>query len=128
MTWGTQVITQPLTLTINTWYGIVINIDQRQQQVNSYLYKRHSPQIETLLTTVNTNTSPITPYGYAPAVTAQLGINGSPLFITNIRLFAEIIKPQLHVSILNQSVIKDAALLLMSDNAMSRLIAPHFKF
>jgi hypothetical protein len=116
------------------WYCYVLNIDQRQRQMEQYIYKRNADDedraadlINTLLRGMYKNTQPITPIEYHIESDVVYQILASDMNITNIRLFTDIIPQKEHNKICNQYIIRDdSKYLVFADNANVRLVLPRF--
>lgn len=109
----------------NVWYALVVNINQRQNALEVYLYKRnvdYEEDAESLTSSklrrlyslkkgINTTTVDITPNTNAT-------IPGSDMKITNIRLFNDIIPESSHNKMLNLFLIgTDYKYAIFTDNA-----------
>ena len=122
-----------LALEEETWYGYVLNIDQRQRTISQYVYKRNVDFEEdaarlssTILREVYSNTQKMTPVDYE-IENINPAVLGSDMRMTNIRLFDEIIPLDQHNKILNEYIIRnDSKYLVFGDNATAKLSLPHF--
>ena len=122
-----------LALEEETWYGYVLNIDQRQRTISQYVYKRNVDFEEdaarlssTILREVYSNTQKMTPVDYEIENINPV-VLGSDMRMTNIRLFDEIIPLDQHNKILNEYIIRnDSKYLVFGDNATAKLSLPHF--
>ena len=98
------------------WYGLIINFNQKQALVEVFLYKRkglcNTNDLE-LLTEIS---YPLKPVSYKGDLVLKL--RGSNLYITNIRLWDEIIYKSEHTRILSSYVIKNNSNLILSDCAV----------
>jgi hypothetical protein len=118
----------------DTWYSIVVNLDQRQRKLSVYLYKRFGVDDEDALTQRTNNlekvyslTLDITPSEFEITANSAL-INGSDMNLTNIRVFIDIIEEPMHVGLLNQYIIGDSyRYIVLADNANKKLVLPNFK-
>lgn len=122
-----------LALEEETWYGYVLNIDQRQRTISQYVYKRNVDFEEdaarlssTILREVYSNTQKMTPVDYEIENINPV-VLGSDMRMTNIRLFDEIIPLDQHNKILNEYIIRnDSKYLVFGDNATAKLSLPNF--
>ncbi len=123
-------------LTEEVWYCYVLNIDQRQRQMEQFIYKRNvddedeedaADLTNTLLRGLYRNTQTITPIEYQIDGDTTYQILASDMNITNIRLFNEVIPQSEHNKICNQYIIRDdSKYLVFADNATVRLTLPRF--
>jgi hypothetical protein len=122
-----------LALEEETWYGYVLNIDQRQRTISQYVYKRNVDFEEdaarlssTILREVYSNTQKMTPVDYE-IENINPAVLGSDMRMTNIRLFDEIIPLDQHNKILNEYIIRDdSKYLVFGDNATNKLSLPNY--
>ena len=109
----------------NVWYNIVINLDQRQQSLTAYIYKRN---VEYEDDAANLTSSKLlqlykVTLGIIPTIidipdTLNANILGSDMKITNIRLFNDVIPETEHNVILNKYLIgSDYKYIIFTDNA-----------
>ena len=116
-----------------TWYGYILNIDQRQRKVSQYIYKRNTDDEEMggRLSTTVLKKSFSQVFDHTPVEINVDNIfpriTGSDMKITNIRYFTDVIPENQHSKILNQSIIRDdSKYLQFADNANQRLVLPSF--
>ena len=122
-----------LALEEETWYGYVLNNDQRQRTISQYVNKRNVDFEEdaarlssTILREVYSNTQKMTPVDYEIENINPV-VLGSDMRMTNIRLFDEIIPLDQHNKILNEYIIRnDSKYLVFGDNATAKLSLPNF--
>ena len=116
-----------------TWYGYILNVDQRQRKVSQYIYKRNiededlgSRLSTTILKKVISNELDLVPVEFElENISAKL--LGCDMKITNIRLFIDVIPVDQHSKMLNQSVVRDdSKYLIFADNANQKLVLPSF--
>jgi hypothetical protein len=116
-----------------TWYGYVLNVDQRQRKISQYIYKRNvededlgSRLSTTILRRVISNELDLVPVEFElENISAKL--LGCDMKITNIRLFIDVIPVDQHSKMLNQSVVRDdSKYLIFADNANQKLVLPSF--
>lgn len=116
-----------------TWYGFLVNINQRQRKITHYIYKRNvddeddAEQINsTVLRQVYKREQDMVPVSFRlENITPKL--LSSDMKITNIRLFNEIV-PESEISkLLNQAILRDdTKYLIMGDNANKKLSLPNY--
>jgi hypothetical protein len=117
----------------DTWYGYLVNINQRQRKITQYIYKRDVDDEEdaeqlntTILRRVYKYEQDLTPVTFTlDGINAQL-LSGD-MKLTNIRLFTEVIPESEINKILNQNIIRDdSKFLLLADNANKKLVLPNY--
>lgn len=133
--WNSDEYSMNLTNSLNeeTWYAILINIDQRNRKITHYIYKRDVEDEDdaeklrnTFLLQVYKREQDLVPVSFRlENITPKL-MSGD-FKITNIRLFSQIV-PELEINkILNQSILRDdTKYLIMGDNANKKLSLPSF--
>jgi hypothetical protein len=129
---GTESQSDPEALEEETWYCYVVNINQRQRNIEQYIYKRNVEEeseaaslSNTILKKVYYNKQDIEPISYI--ISESPKILSSDMKVTNIRLFSDIIPEEVHNKILNQYIIgDDSKYLVFADNATTRLYLPRF--
>ena len=124
---------QNIALEEDVWYCYVLNVNQRQRNMEQFIYKRNvefeddaANLSSTILKQVYKNTQDIIPIKYETEnITCE--ILGSDMLLTNIRLFTDIIPEDEHTKICNQYIIRDdSKYLVFADNATTRLILPRY--
>lgn len=124
---------QNIAIEEDVWYCLVVNIEQRQRNIEYFIYKRNVDDEEdaaqlpnTILKKVYSGKQTMTPVSYQ-IENSNCEILASDMSITNIRLFIEAIPEDQHNKILNQYVIRDdSKYLVFADNATTRLYLPKF--
>jgi hypothetical protein len=111
---------------IGKWYGLVINFNQKQAKMEVYLYKRKGLCDTNELELLEEVKYPLTPVSYQGDLVMKL--RGSYMFITNIRVWKEIIPKNLQSNILSQYVVRDSQNLILSDQATPSVISNSYKF
>jgi len=117
----------------DVWYCYVLNIDQRQRNLEQYIYKRNcldesraSSLMSTILDQVYMNIQPMTPFECV-IENNNCKIFGSDMKATNIRLFNDVLPEKSHNKLLNQVIVgNDSRNLVFGDNANTRIILPRF--
>jgi hypothetical protein len=115
-----------------TWYGYLVNINQRQRTITQYIYKRNVDDEEDAEQLTSTTLRQVYKYGQelTPAIFTLEGIEAkllsSDMKLTNIRLFSEIVSENEINKLLNQSILRDdTKYLLLGDNANKKLVLPN---
>lgn len=115
--WFGDIYNMDVHISLNKWYGLVVNIYQDQRKIEVDLYKRKSEHnctssdLDIVDSHVFTDIVPNTYKG-----NLVLKVNGSYLYWTNMRLFNKEIPKNKHVLVLNQMIVKNSEYLLSSDN------------
>jgi hypothetical protein len=115
-----------------TWYGYLVNINQRQRTITQYIYKRNVDDEEDAELLTSTTLRQVYKYEQelTPAIFTLEGIEAkllsSDMKLTNIRLFSEIVPENEINKLLNQSILRDdTKYLLLGDNANKKLVLPN---
>jgi hypothetical protein len=117
----------------DVWYSCLVNINQRQRKITSYIYKRNVED-ENEAEFLNSTKLELV-YKYEGSIMPQESIIddsvaklvGGDLNITNIRLFSDVIAEKEHTKLLNQNIIRDdSSHLIFADNANEKIILPNF--
>ena len=124
-----------ISLDEDVWYCYVLNIDQRNRNMQQFIYKRDvinesdaAMAMSTILHQVYKNEQAITPFEYL-LEGDYCELLGSDMRATNLRLFTDIIPENYHNKILNQYIIgDDSKYLVFADNATTRIYLPRFPF
>jgi hypothetical protein len=109
---------------LNVWYGIVVNFDQRKHTLSYALYKRGADN--TGLVLANEGVETLEPREWAGE--SILKVMGSPMYLTNLRVFTDTIPHERHHKVLNQYIVKDTSKLLIADNCHRKIVTPQHKF
>jgi hypothetical protein len=111
-------------LSANVWYNIIINIDQRQQILTAYLYKRNVEYEDDAATLSSTKLLQLykVSIGIGTVIIDVGDVNanilGSDMKITSIRLFNDVIPETEHNKIINKPLIgTDYKYIIFTDNA-----------
>ena len=115
-----------------TWYGYILNIDQRKREINQYIYKRDIDDEDfggmlntTKLKLVKSKRNELTNFEFN-IDNIHAKILSCDMRITNIRLFTEVIPENEHSNFLNQYNLRDdTKYLIFADNANQRLTLPY---
>jgi hypothetical protein len=123
------------TLSEETWYCYVLNINQRKREIEQFIYKRNVDDEDdaknlpnTLLRKMHHKQVKITnPIEYQIETDGLPSILASDMKVTNIRLFIDVIPEDVHNKVLNQYIIgDDSKYLVFADNATTRLYLSRF--
>lgn len=125
--WFGQFFDIDVSIALNKWYSILVNFNQKQGKLEFYLYTRTDDGVCTtdVLELLKESVMDLLPSSYDGDLV--LSVKGSPMNWTNMRIFNEIIpKSKINLT-LNQYIIKHTELLIIADNALPIVIAPHWK-
>ena len=111
----------------DAWYSVVVNMSNQFNQLAVYLYRLDKP-----LNFINPQAedSSLTPiYNETKDLNGPISVNsgdmwsvlGSPVNLTNIRIFELPIEEESHDAVLNQYVVRDTQLALLVDNAIPQI-------
>ncbi len=125
----------------DVWYSMVVNINQREQLLEIYLYKRNvDDEFEASMLTNNKLLNVYTgSQSIIPTIidlssslnTDGTAINacilGSDMCITNIRMFIDVIPQKAQNKLLNSEIIgADYKYIIFADNANKKIVLPFF--
>lgn len=117
-------IVLPSTLDSNVWYGIVVNLNNNISELGVHLY-RLDPNSNRALPHQKTDTitdiaHEVINLGSQVEWNAGKGwsLSASPVNLTNLRLFTKVIELEQHKNVLQQYVVRDAELSILTDNAI----------
>lgn len=117
-----NILTTPLE---DKWYGIILNVLNKFNQIGIHIYEIESPANKT--TILKSKFKYI--INNLPSENRTSGLKyeiiSSPLRITNIRILNEVIEEEHHSIFLNQNIITDASHAILIDNAIPRLRLPY---
>lgn len=117
----------------NIWYCYLCNIDQRNNKIEQFIYKRNvededdaSKLSSNILKKLYYNIQDIYPIEFEmEGYNCQL--LASDMKVTNIRMFSDVIPESVHNKILNQYIIgNDSKYLIFGDNATTKIYLPIF--
>lgn len=117
-----------ISLEEDVWYCYLVNFDQRQRNIEQYIYKRDVEYEEdasrlksTILKQLHKDTQIMNIVEYE-LEDINPTILGCDMKMTNIRLFTEVIPESEHNKIINQAIIgDDSKYLVFGDNANTKL-------
>jgi hypothetical protein len=122
----------------NKWYCFLINVDQIQQQLEIVVYTRQAEDGSTLsdpqLLLFTKKILPLVPDEFIHTQNMFIGGcdtmetkgNRNYWYMTNIRIFKEVIAKDKRQIVLNENVISDSHLAILVDNAEEQLILPKY--
>jgi hypothetical protein len=129
--------THNLTLDKNSWYGFILNINNKFLQLNANIYRleannrgttapnRPQDASNNLVEEFNQNIDLGQPVVWDAK--ANYVLRGGSIFMTNIRVFEKVIEYEQHHNVLNQYVVRDNQLSQLIDNAIPSLGYQRFK-
>ena len=128
----TATISNAVALSEDVWYCYLANLDQRQQKLTQYIYKRDVTNESdagnlgsSKLKLVYKQDDVIVPQEFL-LENIDVSILGSDSKMTNLRVFNDIIAEDTHTKVLNQYIIRDTSALIFGDSANTTLILPKF--
>jgi len=116
--------TLPNQLEFNVWYGYVLNINNTSNQVGIHLYRLDPDSNKTLphqkTGTFSNFTTELINLLSPVSWDAGKGwsLSASPINMTNIRVFKKVIEDEQHMNVLQQYVVRDSDLSIITDNAI----------
>lgn len=116
----------PITTTLDydKYYGIVVNISNKFNQLSFYIYEiipnSKSTNLKCIFKSVLNNVE-----SEDRSTTSKLELKNSMIQLTNIRFLTETIEEEKHSLFLNQNVIRDGDLAIIVDNAIPRTRLPY---
>lgn len=115
----------------SVWYCVLVNVDQRQRKISTYLYSRNvDPELEgsakflnsSVLRLIKEQTIDYIPVEYEFDDTeSKISIKKSNLRITNIKIYNTSIDVDTHSKVLNQNISKNTEYIILSDNCNKRV-------
>lgn len=131
-TYGEDIYELNVSLESNIWYSYLINLNQVQRKVELYVYKRNisneslaSLAKSSKLKLLFSNSFDIIPKEMElDANTQEIFINSSNMFLTNIRIYNDIIDLDYHSKMLNEKISRYAEYLILADNADEKITLP----
>lgn len=129
-------------LSYNSFYGIVVNVSNLYKQLSINLWEIQSdiinPSDNSGLKMIHQEIIPILPQVFNAPSDKNIDMNSpfygsdnnsyklltSPMYITNLRLFKEMVETDRQSNVLNQNIVRDSQLLHLLDNAKPILKNP----
>lgn len=110
----------------NRWMCYIVNIEQRNNKIYQYLYQRNDENIGNNLSLIIKNELDFNSNLIIINEDIKASILSSDMYISNIRLFNEIIEEKVHNKILNTYIVRDdSKYLIFADNANKKIILPN---
>lgn len=124
----------PIEILDNIWYCYTVNINQRQNRIEHYLYKRNvtdeqrarflkSSKLLLVEKMIDENI-PSQQFDFEN----DIFIFGSNMELTNIRIYNTPIPEDRHTKILNQNILKNSEHLILADNSNDKVILPNYPY
>jgi len=113
--------------TTAVWYSFIVNLSNKFNTLSTHVYKLEK---QYTYTNPQAEDSSLTPVGYEIKTNleniefntnSQYTLLGSPLFLTNVRIFDLPIEEEEQQNVLNQLVVYDTQHALLVDNALNQL-------
>lgn len=111
----------------DAWYSVIVNLSNQFDQLSVYIYKMNAsdpsamPQLSSSHLILKYNETK----NLNGPITVDSGdswyLLGSPIDLTNIRIFELPIEEESHDAVLNQYVVRDTQLAILVDNAIPQL-------
>lgn len=116
---------------VDTWYCVLVNLDQKQSKLELAMYRRHvedgEANYDSKLVQFHKMIWDITPQSFSTNETIYIGGvdrfnnntsgNRNTFKITNLRIYNQIMEKSKRNIVLNQRVVTDSHLLILNDNA-----------
>jgi hypothetical protein len=122
--WFTQYYEIPISISLNTWYAIVVQFNQRQETLEWYIFGM--VERTSNLTIIDEGMEELEQCGCTDEL--YLNIDGGYGYITNIRLIKDYIPKSKLSKFLNQYVIKDTSNAILIDNSDMKVITKDYSF
>jgi hypothetical protein len=108
-----------------SWYSVVVNINNEFSELSFYIYKLYRQQNYTTpqaddnsLQLMMKWVTPIHHLAIWTTNDSMYRLVGTKFWLTNIRIFNRIIEEEQHSNVLNQYVVRDADKVIVTDNAI----------
>ena len=117
-----------VSVNLSTWYCIVIQMNQREREIDFWMYRRQNEDnplaySSTDLVQVTHETADIEEPQAFNVANLFMKLIGSPILLTNIRIWDSLLPESEHNDVLNQYFVRDNRDLILSDNAQKQLYA-----
>lgn len=113
---------------LNTWYIVVIRLNQRERHIEFWLYRRQneanplSYSTTDLVKVANQAAEFDEPQAFS-VDRLNMKLMGSPILLTNLRIWDSLLPESQHMDVLNQYFVKDGRDLIIADSALKQLYA-----
>ena len=104
------------------WYGIIVNISNSTSKCDVYVYQQHPSDSTTKLQKMFSESIDLIPEN---TEVGYYSINKSPSYLTNIRLYVQMLEEANHMHDLLSYFIKDGDQLILGDNADPKFRSPY---
>ena len=110
----------------NRWLCYLVNIEQRNEKIYQYLYQREDESYSNKLSLIIKNELPFNSDVIVIDNSVKSSILGSDMYISNLRLFNDIIDEKVHSKTLVTYLVRDdAKYLIFADNCNKKIILPN---
>jgi hypothetical protein len=119
--------------TADTWHAVVVNLSNKFKQLSVHLYKLDKSETYTIPQNEDSSMTSIKYESISLDSTVSFNSDdmwallGSPIDLTNIRIFKTPIEEESHNAVLNQYVVRDTQLALLIDNAVPQIKLAKFE-
>lgn len=109
----------------NRWLCYLVNIEQRNEKIYQYLYQREDESYSNKISLIIKNELPFNSDVIVIDNSIKSSILGSDMYISNLRLFNDIIDEKVHSKTLVTYLVRDdAKYLIFADNCNKKIILP----
>ena len=109
----------------NRWLCYLVNIEQRNEKIYQYLYQREDESYSNKISLIIKNELPFNSDVIVIDNSVKSSILGSDMYISNLRLFNDIIDEKVHSKTLVTYLVRDdAKYLIFADNCNKKIILP----
>ncbi len=109
----------------NRWLCYLVNIEQRNNKIYQYLYQRDDESYSNKISLIIKNELPFNSDVIVIDNSVKSSILGSDMYISNLRLFNDIIDEKVHSKTLVTYLVRDdAKYLIFADNCNKKIILP----
>lgn len=110
----------------NRWLCYLVNIEQRNEKIYQYLYQRDDESYSNKISLIIKNELPFNSDVIVIDNSIKSSILGSDMYISNLRLFNDIIDEKVHSKTLVTYLVRDdSKYLIFADNCNKKIILPN---
>ncbi len=110
----------------NRWLCYLVNIEQRNEKIYQYLYQREDESYSNKISLIIKNELPFNSDVIVIDNSVKSSILGSDMYISNLRLFNDIIDEKVHSKTLVTYLVRDdSKYLIFADNCNKKIILPN---
>lgn len=110
----------------NRWLCYLVNIEQRNEKIYQYLYQRDDESYSNKISLIIKNELPFNSDVIVIDNSTKSSILGSDMYISNLRLFNDIIDEKVHSKTLVTYLVRDdSKYLIFADNCNKKIILPN---